>query len=426
MIFRDVVKSIKDDNYRNLFDELYGPGDYTRQKERYLLLLAKFSSKFGEFRDIRIISSPGRTELAGNHTDHNHGRVLAASIQLDSLAIVSQSDDPVVRIFSEGFSSEFTVGLDCLESQSESEDPTSSLIRGVLAIFRSRGLAIGGFHAYVASDVLIGSGLSSSASFEVLIGKILGVLYNGDSIGPVDLAIIGQKAENEFLGKPCGLMDQVACAYGGIVSIDFRDPSSPLIDSIHYSFEEKGYNLLVIDTGGDHADLTDDYAAIPAEMKSIAGALGGEVCRDVEENVFMDKIPELTARFGERAVLRALHFFSENDRVAHMVDFLKDDDVDAYLEFVRKSGDSSYKYLQNVFTSKYSSSQRMSLAIALTETFPHFIGAVRVHGGGFAGTVQVYIAKERFDIYKAHMEHIYGLKSVTLLRIRQIGVVAVI
>ena len=303
----------------------------------------------------------------------------------------------------------------------ENENATTALIRGIISIFKTEGKEIGGFNAYLASDVLIGSGLSSSASIEVLIGKILSVLFNNDSVCSVDLAKIGQKAENIFLEKPCGLMDQMACAHGGIVAFDFENPKAPVIEPINYSFEENGYKLLVVDTGGDHADLTDDYAAIPFEMKSVAKYFGKSVCREIDKREFLSKITELSSSVGDRAILRTLHFLNEDDRVVQMVSELRSNKISSYLSSVQKSGDSSFKILQNVFTSKYVHDQKVSLAIALTESYKDFQGAVRVHGGGFAGTVQVYIRNEEFDSYKAYMEKIFGPDSVTALKIRPYG-----
>lgn len=420
MNITEARKQIENDQFEKQLTQLYGQDVYGRQKKRYLSLMDKFQEKFVQ-DEISIISTPGRTELAGNHTDHNHGCVLAGSIQLDSLAVAAASGDPLVKVYSEGFPDIIYANIESLDKEPENEHPTSALLRGVLAIFKERGLEIGGFNAFISSDVLIGSGLSSSASIEVLLGKILGTLFNDDSVDSVDLAIIGQKAENVYLKKPCGLMDQVACAFGGIVAIDFKDPSEPEIESIHYSFEDNGYKLLVIDTGGDHADLTDDYAAIPEEMMNIASSLGGNVIREISENQFYEKIPELAAQSGDRAVLRTLHFLRENERVGEMVSSLKDDDLASYLKGVQASGDSSYKYLQNVFTPKHPSSQKVSLAIGLTEFYKKFDGAVRVHGGGFAGTVQVYIKNELFEDYKKYMEHFFGTQSVTPLKIRQVG-----
>ncbi|MBB6479143.1 galactokinase [Spirochaeta isovalerica] len=422
---KDVLSQLEKDNLKEILHELYGEDAYVYQKKRYMSLVEKFTSRFGH-NDIRIISSPGRTELGGNHTDHNHGKVLAASIQLDSLAVVAPNHSGTVTVWSEGFSGPFSVEIDALEEEPKGERATSSLIRGILSVFKSKGLKIGGFDAFITSDVLIGSGLSSSASIEVLLGKILGVLFNDDSVNAVDLAIVGQKAENDFLHKPCGLMDQVACAYGGIVAIDFADPGRPIIESLHYSFEEEGYKLLVIDTGGDHADLTDDYAAIPKEMKSVAESFGQDVCRGINQEDFFRRIPELSSRLGDRAVLRVLHFLMENDRVDRMVDSLKCNELDGYLDSVKASGDSSFKYLQNVFTSKYDTIQKVSLAIGLTEAFDGFHGAVRVHGGGFAGTVQVYIEKDKFERFRNYMEHFFGTKSVTPLKIRQKGAVCIL
>jgi galactokinase len=425
MTIEKILEKLEVNDFKLLFSELYGEAVYEKQKDRYINLINKFSGKFPS-SDITIISSPGRTELGGNHTDHNHGRVLAASIQLDTLAAVSQTANNLINVFSEGFSDSFFLDLASIDQPQQNEHSTTSLIRGIVSIFQSKGLKVGGFNAYVTSDVLIGSGLSSSASFEILIGKILSVLFNNDEVDAVSLAKIGQEAENDFLDKPCGLMDQVACSYGGIVAIDFKDPTSPYIEPINYSFKEKGYQLLVIDTGGDHSDLTEDYSAIPAEMKSVAQFFGHDVCRSINKADFLKKIPELVNLVGDRAVLRALHFLNEDERVVEMVDQLNKNDFNSYLKTVQLSGNSSFQLLQNVFTCRHFSEQKMSLAIALTGTFNDFKGAVRVHGGGFAGTVQVYVEMSEYERFKTYMEQFFGPQSVTPLRIRKKGSMVIV
>ena len=425
MNINELAKKINKDDLFETFSELYGQNVYEIQKKRYLDLLIKFKKYFST-EDITIVSSPGRTELGGNHTDHNHGRVLAASIQLDSIAVIAKRNDNLINVISDGFPEPFSVNTGKLTMNKNYDDSSTALIRGIATIFLSEGYNIGGFDTYISSDVLVGSGLSSSASFEILIGKTLSILYNKDSVDSVTLAKIGQKAENIFLEKPCGLMDQVACAHGGIVAIDFIEPAMPVIESIDYSFEANGYQLLVIDTGGDHADLTEDYASIPGEMKSVARFFGHDVCRSVNKNEFIEKITLLTNSLGDRAVLRALHFFNEDNRVVEMVKELRNNNLELYLKHVRESGDSSFKFLQNVFTTRHVTEQKISLAIALTESFQNFQGVVRVHGGGFAGTVQVYIKSEYYVAFKEYIEGFFGLASVTPLRIRKTGAIKVI
>jgi galactokinase len=409
-------------------NDLYGNDkkvvDY--QKNRYNKLYKNFQKIFGEF-PVKYFSSPGRTEISGNHTDHNKGIVIAASINLDSVACVTESSSKV-EIYSDGFDKPFMVGLDELEPVEEEVETTSALIRGIAASLSEKGYKIGGFKACITSDVLIGSGLSSSASVEVLIGTIFNHLYNNGNIPVEEIAKIGQLAENKFFRKPCGLMDQIACAVGGIVSIDFKNKDNPEINKIEFDFLKHGYSLLVVHTGGSHMNLTDDYAAIPNEMHEVAKILGKETCREVDYNYFITNISRIRDKVSDRAILRAYHFFRENERVREQVEALKKDDFTKFLQLVNDSGDSSFKWLQNIYSSNNVSYQPISLALAMTKDFISKIeqGACRVHGGGFEGTILAFLPFPRVDEFKKYISGIFGDYSILDLTIRQNGAVCIV
>ncbi len=393
-------------------------------KDRFTKLREKFYTYFPESK-LHYFSTPGRTELGGNHTDHNNGRVLAASINLDSKAVVSKSENMIVDMYSEGYGDPFLVDLSDLKYREEESGTTNALIRGVAARFTQLGYSIGGFNTVMASDVLPGSGLSSSASVEILMATIFNALYNGNSINPEILARIGQFAENEYFGKPSGLMDQMACAVGGIIVIDFQDPDEAKVQKVDFDINSVNYNLLVVDTGGNHADLTEDYAAVPSEMKRTAKLFGKNVLRDVQEDDFIGKIPEIRKSLGDRAVLRALHFFQENKRVDMEVAALRKDEFVDFLDLVGASGNSSFKLLQNIYTSKNIDEQGISLALALSEQYirEKSAGACRVHGGGFAGTIQVYLPVGMTGEYVELMEKVFGSGCTRILKIRPFGTV---
>jgi galactokinase len=395
-----------------------------KQSKRYKKLSDMFSAKFSS-DGIYFFSTPGRTELGGNHTDHNNGVVLAGSINLDSIAVVSKSRDNKVELYSEGYDLPFLVDLNHLDPISEENGTTHALIRGVAARIKQLGFEIEGFKAFISSYVLPGSGLSSSASIEVLVGSIFNTLFNDNKIAPEILAQVGQFAENNYLGKPCGLMDQMACAVGGIISIDFKDPKNPNFNRVNFDFDKQNYKLLVLDTGGSHADLTDDYSAIPVEMKSVAELFGASVLREISIKSFIDKIPYVRKQLGDRAVLRALHFLQENNRVEEEVQALESGDFFEFLKLVKASGNSSFKWLQNIFTIKNIKEQGISLALALSEKYIEEIGggACRVHGGGFAGTIQIFLPDSSVEEYKNNMEKIFEKNSVQVLTIRKFGTV---
>lgn len=366
---------------------------------------------------VRFFASHGRSELGGNHTDHNHGKVIAAALDLPALAAVQARTDGVVHMVSEGWEADFLVDLSHLEPVKAEEGTTQALIRGVASFFVQHGLAVGGFNAWVRSSVLPGSGLSSSAAMEVLVGCIYNGLYNQGRVDPVTIARIGQKAENLHFGKPCGLMDQMACAHGGVLAIDFQDPAAPVSRGVALDLQAHGLALVITNTGGSHADLTPDYAAMPVEMKSVAREFGAAVLRDVDEARFWAALPELRQKLSHRAILRAMHFFEENRRVDRMLQALEAGDIAGYLCQVRLSGQSSAIYLQNVYTPQAVQEQGITLALGMSEAFLGASGAWRVHGGGLAGTIQAYVPLERVADYVVYMDRVFGAGSAHVLSI---------
>ncbi len=408
-------------------------GGLDAEKSRVIDLIDTFAKTYGEDREVALLTVSGRSELSGNHTDHNHGCVIAASINLEILAVASPREDNIVRLTSVGFP-EDVVDLSAYTKPDETKYGSSeSLIAGVCAGLVRDGYKIGGFDACTVSSVLTGSGLSSSAAFEDMVGTIESHLYNNGEVDNVTVAKLAQYAENQFFGKPCGLMDQVACAVGGIVAIDFKDPSAPVITPIPFDMTAAGYRLCIVDTGGNHADLTADYASVPAEMKAVAAVFGAHVLRELDESVVKNSIPTLRERVGDRAILRALHFFAENRRVATQKDALltacaSDDEtvtakaLDTYFENVLASGRSSFCYLQNVYTTANVSEQGLSLALNLCESILCDTKAAwRVHGGGFAGTVQAYVPNELVDTFTTTMNAAFGRGACKCLAIRSVG-----
>ncbi|WP_028590227.1 galactokinase [Paenibacillus massiliensis] len=385
---------LQQQTWQQVLEELYGAAKLSEQTERYTALLKAYQEHFGASAPV-LFSSPGRSEIGGNHTDHNHGKVLAASIDLDTIAAASKVDAPVITIISEGYADKFVIDISDLSPQS-GEGGTAALIRGISAGFAAQGLQVGGFQAYVSTNVIPASGLSSSASFEMLIGTILNTFYNEGSQDTVALAKIGQYAENHFWNKPSGLLDQMACGYGGFIAIDFANPATPVINPVPYNFRESGYSLVIVNTGGNHADLTEDYAAVPNEMKAVARLLGAEVLRDVTEEQIYANLKQLREQAGDRAVMRALHFLAENDRVDAQVEALTSNQFDDFLTLITESGNSSWKWLQNVYQDSNVKEQGISITLAVTELYLKRIGqgACRVHGGGFAGVILAILPDE--------------------------------
>ena len=376
--------------------------------------------------DVMLFSAAGRSEIAGNHTDHNLGLVIGATINLDTIACVSKRDDSRVIIASEGFPV-VDVDISDLEVKSEEKNTTEALVRGIAKAFKEKGIEVGGYQANTTTRVLKGSGLSSSAAIEVLAAEIFNNIYGSDKLDPVELAKIGQYAENVYFGKPSGLLDQISCAHGGIVGIDFKDPKNPLITPLDVDFEEHGYALVITDTKGNHADLTEEYASVPPEMRMVASYFGKDNLREVEYADFISNIKEIREKLkNDRAILRAYHFFKENERVALMLQELKDESIDTFLMLVEESGNSSFKYLQNVYPSSSPSEQGLSLALALSEDVLEGEGASRVHGGGFAGTIQAYVPEYMVDKYIKRMESVFGEGCSTCIAIRKLPVARIL
>ena len=406
---------------------LYGENNLRKATQRYLAAISEFEALYGSLDNVGIYSVSGRSELSGNHTDHNHGCVIAASIDLDIIAIAAPTEGSTIRVKSEGFP-EDTVDFDAYTDPVESKFGSSaSIIAGMCRGFRNRGYRVGGFTAYTTSSVLKGSGLSSSAAFEDMIGNILNHLYNDGLVDNVEIAKLAQYAENQFFGKPCGLMDQVACASGGIVSIDFEDTAAPIIEKLDFDITAAGYNLCIVNTGGNHADLTDDYASVPAEMKQIAAYFGKPYLRALQKEEIVKNAAVLRETCGDRAILRALHFFDENDRVAMQKKALKENDLDGFFDGVKASGRSSFCYLQNVYTTKNVTEQGLSLALCVAEGFlADKKAAWRVHGGGFAGTIQAFVPADAAEQFRALMDGVFGEGSCIILRIRTEGAIRIL
>ena len=380
---------------------------------------AGFSATFGG-APLRYFSAPGRTEIGGNHTDHQRGRVLAAAVNLDTVAAVRPNGTDEIRILSKGYPMS-VVSLRELTPVEEEKNTTPALIRGVAAAFVQRGCKVEGFDAYCESTVLPGSGLSSSAAYEVLIGTIINGLFFDNQVSQPEIAVIGQYAENVFFGKPCGLMDQTASAVGNLVTIDFFDKEHPVITPVNFDFATCGHALCIIDSGADHADLTDEYAAVPGEIKAVAQYFGKEVLTQIEEKDFFDAIPQLRKRCGDRAVLRAVHFYQENKRVPRQVEALERGDFEEFLRLIKESGYSSYMYLQNVIPVGYKEHQDVAVALALCEHFLNGRGAYRVHGGGFAGTVQAFVPFDILESFRVGIDAVLGEGACHVLSIRPQG-----
>lgn len=418
MTATQLKKYIADGGLDSAFAPLYASVFDARL--RYIKALDGYLNTFGEDSEVFLFSAPGRTEVGGNHTDHQHGCVLAGSVDLDVIAVASKTDGNIIRVKSEGYDMD-TVKLDVLKPRQSEYAHSASLIRGMCAMFTGAGLNIGGFNAYTTSNVLKGSGLSSSAAFEVLLGVILNHMYNGGEIDAVSIAKFAQGAERDFFGKPCGLMDQTASSVGGFTAIDFKDPTQPVIEKIGFDFSSSGHALCIVNTGGNHADLTHDYADITVECGAVACELGCEYLRDADEAKFESSILRLRDKTGDRAVLRAMHFFAENKRAVKEKAALSEGDFSEFLRLIGESGNSSYKYMQNVYSTSALNEQGLSLALAITEKYLNGKGACRVHGGGFAGTIQAFVPLEMLSGYKKTIESVFGEDSCFVLNIRPIG-----
>lgn len=418
-------KEFAEGKYQERLQDIYlDEHQLDAQRDRYIKALEEFEKLYG-VKEVEIYSAPGRSEVGGNHTDHQLGMVLATSINLDAIAIVAKTGDNKVTIKSEGYKKE-EVSLEELQPVKEEEGTSRGLIRGMAARLKEEGYQIGGFQAYVTSDVLSGSGMSSSAAYEVLLGNIFSGLYNEMKISPVFIAQAGQYAENVFFGKPCGLMDQMASSVGGLIFIDFKELKNPEVKQVNVDFETFGYSLCIVDTKGSHAELTPEYAAIPAEMKKVAGFFNQDVLRKVDQEEFYRQIPQIREQFGDRAVLRAMHFFAEDERVQAQVKALEAGEFENFKSLLIESGDSSYKYLQNVYTSQDVHNQSVSIGLAVSDRVLKGKGAWRVHGGGFAGTIQAFVPNDLVDEYKKNLEHVFGEGSCLVLKVRKYGGIKVL
>ena len=399
-------------------------GEDTSARERIKKAVESFTSIYGE-QEYSVFSVSGRSEISGNHTDHNRGEVLAASVSLDIIAVAAATDDGKIRVTSEGFG-ENEVDLGYLDPMEGEEGTSAALIRGVCDGLMKRDRAIGGFCAYMTSSVLGGSGLSSSAAFEDMIGNIENHLYNDGEADYIEISQISQYAENVHFGKPCGLMDQIACAAGGFVHIDFADPKNPVCEKIDLDLTKHGYSLCVVNTGGSHADLTADYAAVPAEMKKVAEFFGKEVLRDCTKKDVIANIKALREYAGDRAILRAIHFFDENERVKAASAYLAKDDIAGLLGVIKASGESSAMLLQNYFTPKAPTEQGITLACAAANSVLAPEGVCRVHGGGFAGTIQAFVPHAKLEAFRSVMEAAFGEGAVTVLSVRPVGMTKIL
>lgn len=422
-----LVEQLKRGDFDKALCHLYGedPNVLSKQRERYMSAVKEFEKHFDGTREVRLYSAPGRTEIGGNHTDHNHGVVMAAAVDLDMVAVVAQNNSNHVNIYSQNFERTDSVDVSCLIAQENEKGSSPSLIRGIAARIVELGGKVGGFDAYTTSDVLRGSGLSSSAAFEVLVGEIFNVEFNDGRFSAVDNAKIGQYAENVFFDKPCGLMDQTACAVGSAITIDFKKPAEPVVDKIPFDIAKHGFCLCITDTKGSHADLTDDYAAIRREMESVAEFLGKKVLRDVDEEVFFSKIAEIREKLGDRAVLRAMHFFADCKRAKELYEAVADDRFGDFLTLVEEGGHSSFEYNQNAYSIKKPEEQGVVIGLALSERVLEGRGAWRLQGGGFAGTIQAFVPKDLLEQYRATLERVFGEGSCYVLNVRNYGAIQV-
>lgn len=416
----EVKNKIKMNASDDIFVKLY-PDDsqLAYQKKRYVAAIDEYIKLFGE-NDIEIFSAPGRSEICGNHTDHQRGKVLAAAVDLDAIAVVSRNSNDAIELVSDGYG-KISISLNELAVNEHEKGSSVSLIKGIAAAFKSRGYKVGGFTAYLSSDVTSGAGLSSSACFEVLIGTILSYLYNNGCVSGIEIAQIGQYAENVYFGKPCGLMDQTACSLGGLVYIDFKNADEPIVKQLPGNPVKEGYCLCVTDTGSSHAELTDEYAFITKEMSKIAGFFGKEVLAQINEEDFYSSIKKLREEFGDRAVLRSIHFLEENKRVDIAADALSEENINLFLQQIEASGKSSFQYLQNVYSHKDVKNQGLSLALAISDTCLKENGVCRVHGGGFAGTIQAFVREEYVKKYREKIESVFGENTCKVLHIRAVG-----
>lgn len=406
---------------QEILEKLYTKEGVKNNLKRYEDVLQGFVREFGK-KDVKLFSSPGRTEISGNHTDHNNGKVLGGSINLDCIAAATNNGSNVVNIVSESFSQKFKIDINDIEPGMEKAG-TTELLKGILAGFKERKADIGGFDAYITSNVISSAGVSSSAAFETLICQIINTLFNDGKLSKTDYAYIGKYAENYYWDKASGLLDQMCCAYGGLISIDFKNPDMPKVNEIDFDFEAAKHDLIIVQTGRGHADLSADYSSIPAEMRKVAEYFNKKTLSEVDEKEFYNNLPKLRECAGDRAVLRSIHFFDENKRVENEVKALINNDFDTFLKNITDSGNSSWKYLQNVYTNAAPNEQGITVALALSERFlkEKNVGATRVHGGGFAGVIMAMVPEKYSDEYVAYMDKFLGEGSSYKMKIRPYG-----
>ena len=426
MNFVNCTKEIYSENIVRLFSELYGNDSavINKQQIRYENALHAFSEHFPSREEIKIYSAPGRTEIGGNHTDHQRGVVLAGAVNLDTLAVVAFHNEGVVRVKSEGYVLAEIQVSDL--KPNKNDDGTTALVKGVMSKFNEKGVTVSGFDMYTTSDVICGGGISSSAAFETLIGTVINEEYNEGKASAFEIAQYGQFAENVFFGKSCGLLDQTVSSFGGLVSIDFKDLDAPTVEKIDFDFEKYGYTLCITDTKSSHENLTDDYVAIRKEMKHVADYFECEVLSEVNEKEFYNTLPNLKKFCSDRAIIRAMHFFAETKRAKDEAEALKGGEVERFLKLVNESGNSSGNLLQNLYSDKTPTEQAIPLALAISKHILGNRGAVRVHGGGFAGTIQAFVPTDMVKEYKTEMERVYGDGSCHLMKIRPVGGVNII
>ncbi len=411
----DIRSGMQDSKFAYLYQK-----DIEAQKNRYIKALENFEQIFKTDREVCLVSAPGRTELGGNHTDHQHGRVLAAAVTMDIIAVVSKRSDGIIHIHSEGFKP-LTIDVSDTKKKQKEINTSNALVRGTAAGFADQGFSTGGFDAYITSNVPTGSGLSSSAAYEVLLGTIFNRLYNNGAVDKIKIAQIGQYAENNYFQKPCGLMDQTASSVGGIISVDFKIPSAPTVEKVDYNFSQAKHTLVITDAGGSHANLSGEYAAIPKEMKSVAAYFLKQVLREVDSSLMYDNISALRRNVSDRAVLRAMHFFEENDRVAKQVKALKKGDIETFKKLMISSGRSSEVNLQNCYPSGNIAERSVSLALSVSEKVLDGKGAWRIHGGGFAGTILALVPNEATSEYIKVMESTFKKGCCHMLSVRPEG-----
>ena len=420
MNYLELKNYVTSNKIDDLLSKIKGTNDLKKEKERYLNLIEKAYQRFGD-GDYHLISSPGRTEIGGNHTDHQNGHVLAATINLDNICVVKKSEKNICTFIDDKFE-DCIVDINDLKIVENEKNTSKSLIRGIAARLNELGYKIGGFETMCDSKVAIGSGMSSSACFEMMIVEIFNTLYNNEQITPINRALIGQYSENKYFGKACGLLDQTTISVGGFVAIDFKNPSNPTVESYDFNFKDYGYELILVNTKGDHADLSDEYSAIPKEMKDVAKELNGNVLTDINKEYFFENIKEIRNKIkNDRSILRAIHFFMEDERAISEKLAIENKDIEKLLDLINKSGKSSYMYLQNVYPSSMPKNQPLSIALAISDLILNDKGAYRVHGGGFGGTIQAVVPFELKEEYKKVLAHTFDDDSILELVIRPFG-----